>query len=290
MTASQFKEMRVETADGLSLYLRDYLPAFRSDRVPVVCLHGLTRNGKDFGAVAPWLAQQGRRVIVPDMRGRGRSDRDPEPRRYKVTTYAEDVATILIRLGIPRAVFIGTSMGGLITMAMAGRHRQRIVGAVLNDIGPLVARAGIDRIKSYAGKTIGPSDWASAERYLRTINAGQFPDYDDEDWKRLARMTFTEDQDGSPVPDYDPAVARPVASLRLASMIAWFYFRRLGRHCPTLLLRGEMSDLLSLPIAERMHRAAPTMTMVEVPRVGHAPMLTEPVARAAIVKFLERVG
>ena len=285
---SDFVERRWTSADGLSLYTRDYAGAEGPVRLPVICLHGLTRNSKDFEHFAPAVALTGRRVIVPDVRGRGQSDRDPNPANYVPNTYARDVLELLDRLGIGRAIFVGTSMGGIITLAISGMRRRVVAGAVLNDVGPEVSEVGIERIKSYVGKSLEIGSWDEAAAYVRSINGVAFPGYEDEDWMKFARRTFR-DGDGGPTLDYDPAIMQPLGQGRYKAMsfIAWHLFKRLARSRPTLLVRGELSDLLSRDIADKMQRRAPALERVDVPRVGHAPMLTEPAAFDAIARFLQ---
>jgi pimeloyl-ACP methyl ester carboxylesterase len=273
--------------DGLTLFARDFSPAGEETGLPVICLHGLTRNSKDFEDVAPIIAGWGRRVICPDVRGRGRSDRDPDPKNYNPKTYARDVIEMMAALDIPRAIFLGTSMGGLITMTLAAMRPRVIAAAILNDVGPAIAPEGIARILSYTGKAAQIGDWNDAAAYVRKINGVAFPDYGDEDWHRFAQRSFRQGPDG-PELDYDPAIAVPLGKPppRFAGLIAGLLFRRLARRRPTLLIRGELSDIINAEIAERMQRMAPRMPRVDVPRVGHAPMLTEPVAVDAIDRFL----
>src|SRR5688572_3664577 len=146
-----FTERRWTSPDGLALYARDYAGGDGEQRLPVLCLHGLTRNSKDFDGLAPKIAALGRRVIVPDVRGRGQSAWDSRPARYNPKTYARDVLGMMDMLGIPSAIFIGTSMGGLITMTAAMMRTKAVAAAILNDVGPAIAPAGIARILSYAG-------------------------------------------------------------------------------------------------------------------------------------------
>ena len=286
-----WQDRRWRSPDGLMLYARDYPAAVGPVRLPVVCLHGLTRNSKDFEEVAPWLAAQGRRVLAPDIRGRGLSDRDPVPSRYLPATYARDVLDLMDGLGIARAVFLGTSMGGIVTLALSARHMDRVAAAILNDVGPAIAPEGVARILSYVGKTAEASSWDEATDYVRRINAVAFPDYGEADWRRFARRTFRE-TDGRPELDYDPAIMAPLVQGRYKAptWLAWFLFRRLARKRPVLLVRGERSDLLSRAIADRMRRQAPDLRVVEVPNVGHAPMLVEPEAVQAIDAFLGEVA
>ncbi|MGZ8312987.1 MAG: alpha/beta fold hydrolase [Allosphingosinicella sp.] len=288
--APPFQDRRWRSRDGLALHARDYPAADGPVRLPVICLHGLTRNAKDFEDVAPLLAAQGRRVLVPDIRGRGLSERDPEPARYMPKTYARDVLELMDGLGIARAVFLGTSMGGIITMALAALRPGAIAAAILNDVGPEIAPAGVARIMSYAGKKADVASWEEAADHLRGINAAVFRNYQDEDWQRFARRTFR-DIGGKPELDYDPAIMVPLAQGRYkaANLLAWLLFLRLARSRPVLLVRGALSDLLAPATVARMRRRAPRLRVVEVPDVGHAPMLTEPDATRAIDEFLAAV-
>ena len=287
---SAFHERRWRSRDGLHLYARDYPAAGGEAGLPVICLHGLTRNSKDFEEIAPVIAGWGRRVIVPDVRGRGLSDADPKPRNYQPKVYARDVVTMMAELGVERAVFLGTSMGGIITMTMMAIRPGAVVAAILNDVGPAMAPEGIARILSYAGKSKAIRSWDDAAAYVRQTNAIAFPDYGDEDWHRFARRTFR-DTGGGPERDYDPAIAIPLGrpASKITLWLVGIMFRRLARKRPTLLIRGELSDLITDDIASAMQRAAPAMLRVDVPNVGHAPMLTEPEAVDAIRNFLRTV-
>ena len=282
-----YAERRWTSRDGLSLYARDYPAASGHDRLPVICLHGLTRNSKDFEDIAPIIASWGRRVIVPDVRGRGQSDSDPNPANYQPKIYARDVVEMMAALDIPRAVFVGTSMGGLITMTMMAVRPKAVAAAILNDVGPAVAPEGIARILSYAGKSMNVGDWVDAAAYVRRTNAVAFPDFSEEDWHRFAQRTFRQGPEG-PILDYDPAIAARLGKppSKIATWIAGLLFRKLARKRPVLLLRGQLSDIISADIAERMQRMALRLRRVDVPGVGHAPMLTEPVAVDAIDQFL----
>ena len=284
-----YSERRWTSRDGLGLFARDYAGGDGEGRLAVVCLHGLTRNSKDFEDIAPRIAASGRRVIVPDMRGRGLSAWDPNPAHYQPKIYAADVAGLLNELGIPQAVFLGTSMGGIITMALAARRSKMVAGAILNDSGPEIAPEGVARILSYAGKGATIRNWQDAADYLRHINGSAFPAFGAADWDRFARRTFREGDDG-PELDYDAAISGVLAQPGwLTTFVARLLFRRLARGRPTLLLRGELSDLITADTAARMAKAAPSLQTVVIPGVGHAPMLDEPVAVDAIAQFLRTV-
>jgi len=237
------------------------------------------------------IAAWSRRVLAVDVRGRGHSERDPRHENYNPAVYAGDVAKLMRELGIARAVFVGTSMGGLITMTLAAQHSEMVAAAILNDIGPVLSEKGLARIAGYAGKSASLASWDDAAGYVRDINACAFPDNADAEWDKWARRAFAPDSEGRLAPRYDPniAIALQTGKLRPTSLAARMAFRRLAKKRPVLLVRGELSDLLEARQADWMRRAAPGMQYVEVPKVGHAPMLTEPAALEAIAQFLATV-
>jgi len=288
---SNYTEISFTSDDGLQLYARDYAADSGPARLPVICIHGLTRNSADFDELAPMIAALSRRVLALDVRGRGRSQRDPDPDNYNPNVYAGDVVKLMSDLGIARAVFIGTSMGGLITMALAAQHVELIAAAVINDIGPVLSEKGLARIAGYAGKTASLDSWNDAACYVKDINLCAFPDNSDAEWDKWARRAFEQDGEGRLAPRYDPniAIALQTGKLRPTSLAGRMAFRRLARKRPVLLVRGELSDLLEPRQSDWMRRTAPGMQYVEVPKVGHAPMLTEPAALEAIARFLATV-
>jgi pimeloyl-ACP methyl ester carboxylesterase len=282
---TQITDRTWTSADGLTLYARDHAPGSGPAKLPVVCIHGLTRNSRDFEIVAPRIASQGRRVLSLDIRGRGCSDRDPNPDNYQVGVYAADVAALMDQSGISRAVFIGTSMGGLITMTLAMLRPELIGGAVLNDIGPEVAAAGIARIASYVGGAPSVSNWAQATAYVREINGEALPGLTEADWERFARRVFRDDH-GVFSLDYDPAISQAFKVPPAQAPDLWPLFKSLAADRPLLLVRGETSDILDVEIAARMAQTAPHMQRIDVGGVGHAPTLEEPAAAAALDAFL----
>lgn len=286
---ADFKERRWNAPDGVPLFARDYPAADGAARLPVVCIHGLTRNSRDFEDMAPWLAASGRRVLAVDVRGRGKSGRSADPMRYQLPVYARDMLAMLDALGIARAHFIGTSMGGLITMMLAARHRRVIASAILNDVGPEIDPAGIARIAGYAGQPVAIETWDDAVAHFKRTSSVAFPNLADDDWRVLTERACIADEQGRPQFDYDPSIAVPIMAKPLPrrSLLAWLLFLRLARSRPTLLIRGELSDLLSQSIAAKMRRAAPRMAYAEVAGVGHAPLLSEDAAKHAIGAFLE---
>ena len=288
---STYVDLTWRGVGGVALHARDYAGSGGPARSPVICIHGLTRNSADFEEVAPWIAAQGRRVIAVDVRGRGRSERDPDPRRYHPKVYAQDMLTLLDEAGIARAVFIGTSMGGIITMAIALKRLGAISGAVLNDVGPVISMKGLERIKGYVGKGRPVESWDDAAAYIKSINESAFPENTMADWVTWAKRTFRE-EGGRIVLDYDPQIAAAIqgAKLKPTSLVAKWLFRRLARNRPTLLIRGGNSDIVGPEEAQYMQKSAPELKYAEVPGVGHAPMLTEPAARAALSSFLADVA
>lgn len=284
---SSFTEDHFTTSDGLRIHYRVYDPVGAATGAPVLCLHGLTRNLKDFEDFAPQIADLGRQVISATQRGRGQSDNDPVHERYNPAVYTQDMLALLDHLDIPKAVFVGTSMGGLMTMVAATMAPQRIEKAVLNDIGPELDPVGIARIRSYAGKTSSEfADWQAAADAIRAINGVAFPNETGNDfWLDFARKTCRLREDGKVVLAYDPAIAKSVAEGGDTDADLWPLFEALAS-IPTLIVRGGISDLLMVSTVEKMQARKPDMEFVEVPDVGHAPFLTEPAAIGKIKAFL----
>jgi pimeloyl-ACP methyl ester carboxylesterase len=284
-------ERRWTSADGLSLFARDYAPGSGPARLPVICLHGLTRNSRDFEVLAPHMSAGGRRVLAVDVRGRGRSDWDPRPLQYNPAVYAGDVAALMAQAGLARALFVGTSMGGLITMTLSALRPDLVAGAVLNDVGPEVGAAGLARIAAYVGGTPAVANWAEAAAYARATNGAALPDLSDEAWARFARRIFREALAGGLALDYDPAISEvfkvsPTAAPSAAPPDLWPLFAGLAANRPLLLIRGAESDILEAGTAARMAAAAPHMARADIRGLGHAPTLEEPDAVAAIDAFL----
>ena len=288
---STFNEISYTSNDGLILYARDYAAHSGSAKCPVICIHGLTRNSADFDEVAPWIASQGRRVIAIDVRGRGRSAYDPDANHYNPMVYTADVIKLAKDLGIARAVFIGTSMGGIITMTVALRRSSLIAAAILNDVGPVISQKGLNRIAAYAGKAKTFTTWEQAIDYIMMINQTAFPGNTMAEWEKWAYRSFVKNQEGQLVLQYDPNIALPLQNgkLKASSLIARLAFHRLARNRPTLLIRGALSDLIEPEQAKYMRKLAPSMQYVEVANVGHAPMLMEAEAMDAIRIFLAQV-
>ena len=281
-----WKESYWTSGDGLRLHYRDY--AGRADRPPILCLHGLTRNARDFEDFAAAHAGQWR-LLVPDFRGRGLSDHDPQPQRYAPPTYAGDILALLAGLGIDRAVFVGTSLGGIVTMLVGGLAPKLISAAVLNDVGPEIDPTGLARIGAYVGQPARFDSWDEAAAELAHKHGPAHPRYGSSDWVRFARRVCRETEQGI-VFDYDMAIAENFRAAQDAPAVdAWPLVEGL-RHVPLLILRGETSDLLSPATGERMRDLHPDAELVTVPGVGHAPDLGEQEARDAIERLLARVA
>lgn len=283
-----YEDVRFTSADGLALYARDY-PNEAAD-LTVLCLHGLTRSSKDFADLAAAL-QPRHRVLAMDQRGRGLSDRDPEPSHYALPTYVRDTFALLDHLGIDQVAIVGTSMGGLMAMFMAVEQPTRLRGVVMNDVGPVVESSGIQRISASLGKAEGVASWQDAAALARANNGAAFPDLDDEAWMAFARRTFVENDSGVPVLAYDPGIAKPMHANQstLVPPDLWPVFDAL-REIPLLIVRGVLSDILSEDTLNEMLRRHPGAVAVALENRGHAPMLDEPPARQAIVDFLGEVA
>ncbi len=282
----RWRDFTWASAEGLTLHARDYPAAAGEPLLPVICLHGLTRNARDFDRLAPWIAARGRRVLAADVRGRGLSDRDPAA-SYWLPTYADDVRRMAEALGIARAIFVGTSMGGLITMELAAWAPDLIAGAIINDVGPVLAAEGLARIGSYVGSAPVFDSWDEASAYLKRQNETALPHYRADDWGRMARRMFRDAGD-KVAADYDPAIATAFGTGPLPAD-PWDRWHGLARGRPLLLLRGGLSDLLAAGDATRMITEHAGARLREVPNVGHAPMLDEPEALAAIGEFLDEM-
>ena len=270
------------SADGVRLHARIYDgPSTAAEAPPILCMPGLARNARDFEALAPHMAAQ-RRVIVIEFRGRGESAYAKDPMTYVPLTYVQDVVAPLDELAIARFATVGTSLGGLVSMFLAASLPGRLVGAVLNDVGPELEAAGLDRIRDYIGAGGSQPTWMHAARAYAELNAAVYPDYDIHDWLRITKRTHRLTPEGRIVTDYDKQIAAP---LRLAGdqegIDLWPAYRALGA-APVLILRGALSDILAGTAAAKMRATLPHATLVEVPGVGHAPTMDEPAARAAI--------
>ena len=287
---TDYAEKHWQSPDGLALYYRDYAGADASGPA-VICLHGLTRNSRDFAQLASHLAQRGHRVLVPDIRGRGQSDYADDSATYQVATYIADVHALLAHEGVDRAIFIGTSMGGLMTMLMAEATPDIVGGAVLNDIGPVVEAEGLARIRGYLGKGGSYPTWMHAARSLEEHHSEAHPGFDTQDWIAMAKRGMVLCQNGRISYDYDMKIAEPFNAVDDAAVPPdlWPAFGALAKK-PLLLVRGASSAILSEETLAEMQRRAPDADVVTVPDTGHAPTLDEPEVRSAIDALMDSVS
>ena len=280
-----YREHHYTSQDGLRLYYRSYGDPL-APRTPVLCLGGMTRNAADFDDLASHLSGE-RWVICPDYRGRGRSDYDPDWRHYVAPTLVDDIRHLLVAAGIHRVVVIGTSMGGLLATAMGVMMPAALVGIVINDAGPDLDSAGTRRIIDYVSKDRPQPDWATAIAHLKK-GLPFLSLRTEQDWQRFAEGTYREGADGLLHFDWDIDIVRPLLDPRQPTYDLWQYFRAI-RHVPLLVVRGGISDVLSVETLARMDSEHPAMTAITIPEVGHAPSLNEPEAVEAIDDFLAAI-
>ncbi len=283
---TNYRDHYYYSSDGLRLYARDYLCSDGGTTAKtVLCMHGLTRNSADFAGLAEHLSER-YRVISVDNRGRGLSEYDSNSANYAPATYVRDMFTLLADLDVDRVILCGTSMGGLMAFVMAAMQPERIRGMIINDIGPEVAQAGLDRIKAYVGKSKPVSDWQEAIAQAKETNAVAFPDFSDREWEDFTRGIYR-DVDGVPVLAYDPAISQPMSDEKSGAVPPdlWPVFEA-SAAIPMLVVRGESSDILAPGCVQTMREKHPGLQSVEVPHRGHAPTLNEPTARTAIDDFL----
>lgn len=270
-----FGSLFVTARDGLRLHTRDYGP-LASPALPVVCLPGLARTSADFHELALALSQDEahpRRVLALDYRGRGLSDYDTDWRNYDIRVELDDVMQVLVAAGIDEAVFVGTSRGGLLTMAMAAARPGPIRGVVFNDIGPVIDARGLLRIRGYVGKLPLPRSYDEGAEILKRLSDQQFPSLGDAEWQQMARRTWT-DRDGTFRSDYDPRLMKALEELDLEAPlpVLWTYFAALS-HVPVLAIRGENSDLFDEKTLAEMAERHPDCETFVAPGQGHAPLL-----------------
>ncbi|NUB15642.1 alpha/beta fold hydrolase [Azospirillum brasilense] len=248
----------------------------------VVCVHGLTRNGRDFDALALDLADR-YRVACPDVVGRGKSGRLANPTLYGYPQYCADMAALIARLGVESVDWVGTSMGGLIGMLLAAQPDSPIRRLVVNDIGPFIPKAGLQRIADYVGKDPVFEDLAAVESYLRFVLMG-FGRLSDEAWRHMAEHSARLRPDGCYGLAYDPAIAEAFKAQPMEDVDLWAVWDRI--RCPVLVLRGATSDILPAETAEEMTRRGPKARLVEFAHTGHAPALMTGDQIAAVRDFL----
>lgn len=272
--------------DGLRLHVR-HIGSRASPLNPVICLAGLSRSSLDFEAIcAAITAQDGRYVLAPDYRGRGLSDDDADWQRYDLMVELGDIQHILAEFGIERAIFIGTSRGGIITALMAMVQPQVIAGSIINDIGPVIEQAGLIRIKSYIGKIPTPEDYEGGASQLKAVFGAQFPALDDAAWLRFAKRSWR-GAAGALTPNYDTRLMNTLSNFDAQTPMPDLWPQFTALNCaPLLVLRGALSDLLSQETAEAMVARHPAARLHVVADEGHAPLLEDAPSQKAILDFI----
>lgn len=287
--SQDFEDFYYDAADGLRLHARIYGQR-TAERLPVVCLPGLTRNVRDFHELALILSSgmTARQVIAFDYRGRGLSAYDPEHKNYNVGIEAGDILAGLAKLGIDRALFIGTSRGGLILHVLAAIRPQVLAGVVLNDIGPVVEAAGLQHIKDYLSRATRPDSLAEAVAAQKAAHGAAFSALSDADWERMVGAIYKQDS-GRLTPDFDPMLLADLMTLDLSKPIPdlWPQFAAFGE-IPMLSIRGENSLLLSAATVDEMGRRHKALEAITVAGQGHAPFLETGELPARIAAFFDR--
>lgn len=286
MADKDYIERRITTQDGLSLYVRDYPGPAETDLTPLLCLHGLTRNSKDFAGIGKYLGMH-RRVIVPDIRGRGKSDYDSNPNNYSPETNVGDVRHILCALGVHSVVVIGTSMGGIMGMGMAAAIPGAMKALVLNDIGPHIRRETLKAIIDYMKDVPAFAEWSEAGEQLKNAFGDQMPHLADEDWLRGAMISYRERDDKRITFDFDPNILKPILADDTEVFDLWHLFKATTK-IPVLTIRGELSRILDAAQLDKMAACHSNFESAIVPGVGHAPSLAEPASLEALNGFLNR--
>jgi pimeloyl-ACP methyl ester carboxylesterase len=279
-----YRDQYWHSADGLRLHYRDYPGG--EGRPAILCIPGLTRNARDFEGVAERLAGAWR-LLCLDLRGRGGSEPAPDPASYNPLVYLQDVQALLAALALPRVVLFGTSLGGLVSVFLAGAARAQVAGILLNDVGPVIEESGLAHIRSYVGRYESWPTWAHAGRALREGLGERYPDWDLDQWIAHAKRACRLNASGKVVFDYDMAIAEPLKAPAAAIDLRPAFEALRG--IAATLVRGALSDILSEATAGEMAAGNPDLELVTIPRVGHAPTLEEPEAQAAIDRLLARV-
>jgi pimeloyl-ACP methyl ester carboxylesterase len=269
LAAPKKKTVRCASPKGLHriAYLESGDP--KNERV-LICVHGLGRVARDFDTIAAALSDK-YRVVCPDVAGRGDSGWLPDPMLYQIPQYVSDMVTLIARLDVESVHWVGTSMGGLIGMALAAQPDTPVTKLVINDAGPVVSKVSLERIAAYFGMAPVFPDIATAEKYVRTVSA-PFGPHTGAEWRFLTEVVLRKNPDGGYRLHYDPKIAEPFrATMPEKDLELWPLWDAI--RCPTLVLRGAESDLLTRDTCEKMAGRGPKATVVEFPGVGHAPTL-----------------
>ena len=285
-----FQDVWWWSKDGIRLHARHYLPVDEAARAatPVLCLPGLTRNARDFDRLAPHVARH-RPVYALEFRGRGESGYAKDAMTYTPITYVQDVVSLLDDVGIGRFALVGTSLGGIVSMLLSATLPGRVAALALNDVGPVIEEAGLEKIRGYVGSSVAYPTWVHAARAVAETFADTYPDWTLDDWLVFVKRTHKLAPEGRIVFDYDPNIAVPFrAPGGAVGVDLWPAFAML-KSVPTLILRGGLSDLFAETTADRMMTGLDKGKLVTVPNVGHAPTLDEPVVVKAIDALLKGV-
>ncbi len=281
---SEPRRRSVQCASSKGLHRIAYLEwGDPRNRDVLVCVHGLLRSARDFEPLARELSSHFR-IACPDLAGRGDSDRLADPALYAVPQYLADMVTLIARLDTESVNWLGTSLGGLVGMALAAQAGTPVKKLVLNDIGPVVPRAALERIGAYAGERRVFETFDDAERYMRTISA-PFGPHSEAQWRFLTENWVRRTAEGAWQPHYDPQIGDTFrATLPEEDMELWHFYDAV--RCPTLVIRGAQSDLLERSTAEQMRSRGPKAKVVEIPGVGHAPTLLNAEQIGIVREFL----
>lgn len=282
-----FRDHHYTSADGLTLYAKVY--DGNPDRPVLFCMHGLTRNADDFDGLLDHFPNW--RAVSVDQRGRARSDYDPNVSNYRPDVYCGDMLTLIDDLGLDRLIAVGTSMGGLMTLMLSSMRPGLFEAAIINDIGPEVDPAGLDRLRSYVGQQTEFESWDAAIEAIKAQGPDIFPDFTAKDWMAFAQRVCEDTADGRVAFRYDPAIADGLKTTDVSAVPPnlWPLYTE-PKAMPILILRGETSDILSEKTAARMEAERSDARLVTIPNRGHAPLLTEPVALGAIQEFLKDIA
>ncbi len=283
-----FKEEYYPSPDGLNLYYREY--GSDQSASPLLCLSGLTRSSLDFHDFAERYSKT-RTVYTLDYRGRGKSPYDANYKNYNPQVYIGDIYAFLTEKKIEKALFVGTSLGGLLTMAMAGFAKNFIAGAILNDVGPEVDKSGSRRILDYVGKEVRYATLEEAAEKQKELYRGAYPDITEEDWLGQAKSTFIYDEVAKNYRlNYDLNLGKALAEqLNSDEQVdLWPFFKELD-DVPTLAIRGALSDVLSEAVFDRMKKENPNMETLVLKNRGHVPLLNEPETLTKLDDFIARV-
>lgn len=250
-----------------------------------ICVHGLTRNGRDFDDIARALSGE-YRVLCPDVPGRGKSEWLTHKEDYAYPVYCAGMAALIARSGAQTVDWIGTSMGGLIGMLLAAQPNSPIRKLVMNDVGPFIPKSSLERLSTYVGKPVSYDSFEAFEQYIRTVSA-TFGPLTDAQWHHLAESTARRNDDGKWITNYDPAIARAFTQ-PIADVVLWPFWDQVSS--PTLVLRGKDSDLLLSETAHDMTMRGPKAMLVEFAGIGHAPMLMAADQINVVREFLSGQG